>query len=309
MAQSGTRGGRRDAGRRARPLRVGTRNAAFQQWTALLTNRSARNRSREFVVQGVRPISLALQADWPVRAVLAADLPPGRPRSTWAQQVWDTAGGTRAVLAPELLAELGEREEDEAPELVLVLEQPPDDLDRLADAARRAPGPGTLADRLPDPWPPLLTVFDRPVSPGNIGTLARSLDAFGGTGLVVSGHAADPYDPRSVRASTGSLFGMPTVRVGSHRELLDWLGAQRAVGTAYTVVGTDETGTVPLRDADLTGPTVLVVGNETRGMTRAWREACDVVVSIPMVGTASSLNAATAGSLVLHAALEQRLAG
>lgn len=283
----------------ARPLRVTTRNAAFQQWGALLTNRTTRNRSGQFLVQGVRPITMALEAGWPVHTLLAADPSSGRSRSDWARGVWAEAGGSRALLTPDLLAELGEREGSEPPELVAVLELPPDDLDRLA----------SLGATRPEGWPPLLTVFDRPANPGNIGTLSRSLDAFGGTGLVVSGHAADPYDPRSVRASTGSLFAMPTVRVASHREVLDWVETQRASGTAYTVVGTDESGTVPLRDADLTGPLVVVVGNETRGMTRAWHEACDVVVTIPMVGTASSLNAATAGSLVLHEALQQRLDG
>ncbi len=72
------------------------------------------------------------------------------------------------------------------------------------------------------------------------------------------------------------------------------------------MVGTDETGSVDVRDADLTGPLIVVVGNETNGMTAAWREACDVLVSIPMAGSASSLNAATAGSIVLEEAFRQR---
>ena len=63
-----------------------------------------------------------------------------------------------------------------------------------------------------------------------------------------------------------------------------------------------------LRAADLTGPLVVVVGNETAGMTAAWREACDALVSIPMAGSASSLNAATAGSIVLDEAARQRRA-
>jgi TrmH family RNA methyltransferase len=60
---------------------------------------------------------------------------------------------------------------------------------------------------------------------------------------------------------------------------------------------------------DLTGPVLLVVGNETTGMSAAWRERCDVVTGIPMAGSASSLNAATAGSLVLYEAMRQRSGG
>lgn len=278
-------GGARAGSGPARVLRVHSRNATFQQWHSLLGNRTKRNRHREFLVQGVRPLTLALEHGWPVRALLRGD----GDLSTWAQGVWDqSAAESHGILAPELLAELGGKDEA-TPELLAVLELPPDDLDRV-----RTPG------RVP-----LVTVFDRPSSPGNIGTLVRSADAFGASGVVVTGHAADPYDPRSVRASTGSMLAVPVARVPSHAEVLAWVRGQPD-GPAWTVLGLDEGGDLPVRAADLTGPTVLVVGNETRGLTRAWREACDHVVSIPMVGAASSLNAGVAGSIVLHEALQQR---
>ena len=73
----------------------------------------------------------------------------------------------------------------------------------------------------------------------------------------------------------------------------------------YRIVGTDEEGSA-LTDVDLTGRVVLLVGNETNGLSTGWRAACDDVTSIPMTGTASSLNAAVAGSIVLHEALRQR---
>ncbi|GGB32387.1 rRNA methyltransferase [Flexivirga endophytica] len=265
-----------------------SRNATFQQWQALLGNRTKRHRAGEFIVQGVRPISLALEHDWDFTTLLRpVDARPTR----WAEDVWRTAPGQRYELADELLAELAERDTEEPPELVALVRMPPDDLDRLASPKST----------------PLIVVFDRPSGPGNIGTLTRSLDAFDGTGLIVAGHAADPYDPRAVRASTGSTFAVPTVRVPAAADVIGWVGQQRESGTHYTVFGTDEGGETDLRKVDLTGPTVLVVGNETRGMSRAWREACDRLISIPMVGSASSLNAAVAGSVVLHEALQQRL--
>lgn len=267
-----------------RAQRITSRNATFQQWQSLLSNRTKRFRHGEFMVQGVRPISLALQHDWDVRALLR---PIGGRPSSWAQEAWDTASGARYELAGDLLAELADREAGEAPELVAVLAMPADDLDRL---------------RAPDP---LITVFDRPTQPGNIGTLLRSIDAFGGTGLIVCGHGADPYDPKAVRASTGSLFAVPVVRVDAPGQIGQWVAGQSAA-RPWRVLGTDEGGRTDLRGVDLTGPTVLVVGNETRGLSKGWREICDEIISIPMVGSASSLNAATAGSIVLHEALVQR---
>src|SRR5581483_5392493 len=129
--------------------------------------------------------------------------------------------------------------------------------------------------------------FDRPGSPGNIGTVIRSADAFGASGVVVTGHAADPYDPKAVRASTGSLFAVPVVRVPAPRTVIDW--ARSAV---MRIIGSDEAGTVDIDACDLRG--LIVIGNETRGMSAAWFAACDDVARIPIGGAASSLNAASA---------------
>nr|WP_240489817.1 TrmH family RNA methyltransferase [Actinomadura atramentaria] len=231
-------------------------------------------------MQGVRPIGLAVEGGWPVRAVLRED---GRALSGWARGIVERAGGEVFEVAPELMRELGEKSE-ETPELLAVVELPADDFSRF-----------TVKEDF------LGVVFDRPSSPGNIGTIIRSVDAFGGHGVVVAGHAADPYDPKAVRASTGSLFSVPVVRARSHRDVIDW-----ARDAGLTVVGTDEKGDADIAEVDLTGPTLLVVGNETAGLSAGWREACEVMARIPITGTASSLNAANAATVVLYEAARQR---
>jgi tRNA G18 (ribose-2'-O)-methylase SpoU len=275
-------------------LRISTRNARFQQWQALLGNRTKRQRAGEFPVHGVRPISLAVHFDWPLTALLYdAD----RELSTWAREVLSTATAgdpVHVALATELMAELGEKDEG-APELIAIAALPPDSLARLA-AGDTAPAGPTLG-----------VVFDRPTGPGNIGTLIRSADAFGAHGVVVTGHAADPYDPRSVRASAGSLFAVPVIRVPSHRDVLAWRDTM-APAERPLLVATDERGELDVADADLTGPTYVVIGNETNGLSAAWRDACDLTVRIPMTGSASSLNAASAATVVLYEAARQRAA-
>jgi 23S rRNA (uridine2479-2'-O)-methyltransferase len=267
--------------------RITSRNARFQQWQSLLTNRNKRQRAGEFLVQGVRPITVAVQRGWPVRALIHST---ERPLSRWAEDLVRDVRAERVAMSPQLLAELGEKNET-APEVVAVLEMPPDDLSRIR----------TGSDFLG-------VLFDRPSGPGNIGTVIRSADAFGADGLIVTGHAADVYDPKSVRASTGSLFALPAVRVPSQREVVQWLEERRSHGEPIAVVGTDEDGEADLFDFDLTGPVLLLIGNETSGLSTAWRGLCDHTVRIPMTGSASSLNAAGAATAVLYEVTRQRIA-
>ena len=266
-----------------RVLRVSSRNARFQQWQALLGNRGKRQQAREFLVQGVRPITLAAGFGWRFRALV---YDAERPLSSWAEGMLRDVDAVRVPMSPGLLAELGEKAEDSL-ELVAVIEMPDDDLDRIAA------GPRFLG-----------LVLDRPASPGNLGSIIRSADAFGADGIIVAGHAADVYDPRTVRASTGSLFARPVVRCPSHREAAAWVAAQRARGVPMVLAGTDEQGDLDVFDFDFTQPVLLVVGTEATGLSSAWRDLCDRIVRIPMTGAASSLNAATA---VLYEITRQRV--
>lgn len=267
--------------------RITSRNARFQQWESLLNNRNKRSRAGEFLVQGVRPVSLAVQHGWRIRALIYDG---ERKLSQWAEELLRTVDAERISMAPDLLADLGEKNES-APEMVAVVEMPPDDLGRLRADSNF-----------------LGVLFDRPTSPGNIGSIIRSADAFGAHGLIVSGHAADVYDPKSVRASTGSLFAVPAVRVPSPGNVMAWVDARRAEGRPIVLVGTDEKGECDVFDFDLTQPVLLLIGNETSGLSNAWRDLCDHTVSIPMTGSASSLNAANAATAVLYEAHRQRIA-
>ncbi|MFC4139388.1 MULTISPECIES: TrmH family RNA methyltransferase [unclassified Microbacterium] len=265
-------------------LKISTRNARFQLIEALLHNRNRRLRDGRFIVQGVRPINQAIEHGW---AIETAVFDGQRKLSPWAKGLVAQASEGIAM-SPELLAELSGKE-DGAAEAIAIVRMPEDDLSRI-----------------PTSHDFLGMVFDRPTQPGNIGAILRSLDAFGGHGLVVSGHAADVYDPKSVRSSTGSLFATPAVRAASQGPVLDWIAEVRAGGVPVSVVATDEHGDVDVWDYDFTQPTLVLIGNETVGLSRGWREAADVTVRVPMRGSASSLNASNAATLMLYEAARQR---
>ncbi|MBF6212662.1 RNA methyltransferase [Nocardia puris] len=270
--------------------RVSTRNASVQVWQAYLNNRTKRHRDGRFLVQGVRPITQAVASGWPLETLIYR---LGGPElSSWARDLLDDTDVPSVGLVPELMADLGEKASG-TPELVAVAETRHPDLDEFA------PGePGEDA--------PVIVVFDRPNSPGNLGTLIRSADAFGADAVIVTGHGADQYDPQAVRASTGSLFAVPVYRAAGPAQVLALRDRQVARGIPTAVLGTDEHGAGPLYDRDLTDAVILVVGNETSGMSAAWQDACDEVLSIPMGGTASSLGAPSAGAVGLYEISRQR---
>jgi tRNA G18 (ribose-2'-O)-methylase SpoU len=259
--------------------RIHSANAEFQLLLSLRDNRRQRARQGRFLVEGVRPIDQAVAHGWEVDTFLTA---AGRALSDWARERLDVAAA-HVELDPPLLAELSQK--GETSELLAVVRTAPDELDRI----RMRPG-GIVA------------VFDRPVAPGNLGSVIRSADAFGADGVVVTGHGADLYDPQTVRASVGSLFALPAVRAGSWAEVERWLVRLRGEQPGLLVLGTSARAETAVADVDLSRPLVLVLGNETRGLSSAWRQACDELVTIPTAGSASSLNVAAAAAILLHEA-------
>ena len=258
---------------------ISTRDDRFQVLTSLLSSRNQRHRRRLFLVHGVRAVDQALASDWPLHAVVWN----GRSRlSRWAGQVLDRVNAEVAYeLAPELMAELSDKEEPA--ELVLVAQVPNRN---YSDFQARPPSTG----------PGVICCLDRIQSPGNLGTIIRSADAFGVAGLVLMGHSADPYDPHSVRASTGSLFAVPVVAAGGVAEAKAGLTSLRPTARW---IGADEKGR-PLGETAMGPAVVLILGSEGRGLSESAREACDELVAIPMTGTVSSLNVSVAAGILFH---------
>ena len=131
--------------------------------------------------------------------------------------------------------------------------------------------------------------------PGNLGTIIRTADAAGAAGVILVGDCCDPYAPDCVRATTGSIFAMTLVRM-PQKQFVDFLSAWpgESVGTAMNAKAS-------YRRA-YEAPTLLVLGSESRGLSRDVAAACQTLVSIPMRDGVESLNVATAAALMLYAA-------
>ena len=151
-------------------------------------------------------------------------------------------------------------------------------------------------------------VFDRPASPGNLGTIIRSCDALHVDGLVITGHAADLYDPETISATTGSFFALPVVRLPSRKELMPWFATIEQTIGSFQIVGSSAKAEEEITTHDFTKPTILVIGNETWGLSAGYKELCDSIVRIPIYGSATSLNVACAASVMLYEIDRQRRA-
>lgn len=149
--------------------------------------------------------------------------------------------------------------------------------------------------------PALLVALDNITDPRNLGAVVRSVAAFGGHGVVIPQRRSASVSAVAWRTSAGAAARLPVARaVNLTRTLKDW--QEKGV----TVVGLDAGGDTELDTFDATGPVVVVVGSEGKGLSRLVSETCDHILSIPMAGPVESLNASVAAGVVLADFARQR---
>lgn len=196
---------------------------------------------------------------------------------------------------------------------ISILEVPRNDLDRMtSNGLHQGIGlqvppysytdPADLLTAAMDaPEPALLVALDNITDPRNLGAVIRSTSAFGGHGVLIPERRSASITAVAWRSSAGAAARLPVARATNlNRTLLEWAksGAQ--------LVGLDAGGDVSLDDYDGTGPTIVVVGSEGKGLSRLVRENCDSILSIPIASEVESLNASVAAGAVLSEFARQR---
>jgi TrmH family RNA methyltransferase len=268
----------------AKTIRLYAENADFQHVETLRRNRQKRHRYRQFFVEGVRAINAALSYGWTIDAFYYS---AEGTLSSWAQEVLENSAAQRHyALSQDLMRKLSQK--NEGSELLAVLAMPEETLERL-----------------PSRTDLLLVLLDRCSNPGNLGTVIRSCDALGAHGLIMTGHSVDLYDPEVIRASVGSIFAIPIVRLPSHQDVWTWLEQNRL---PLQVIGSSARASKLLYQANLQKPSLILIGNETAGLSAAYLELAHELVKIPMRedSFATSLNMACATTSILYEAQRQR---
>jgi TrmH family RNA methyltransferase len=150
-------------------------------------------------------------------------------------------------------------------------------------------------DSLPVGKEGIYVAVEETADPGNLGTILRTVDAVGADGLIVVGQSTDPFHPTAVKASMGTLFTVAISRTADMGGVLSW-----ARGRGLQTIATSAKAKQIYWAADYRFPALLLMGSEREGLGREVLEAADLAVTIPMHGSASSLNVAVATSLLLY---------
>ncbi|MFC7451411.1 23S rRNA (guanosine(2251)-2'-O)-methyltransferase RlmB [Rhodococcus daqingensis] len=196
---------------------------------------------------------------------------------------------------------------------ISILEVPRTDLDRMSANGlhqgvalqvppyRYAHPDDLIAEARKQQEPALLVALDNITDPRNLGAVVRSVAAFGGHGVVIPQRRSASVTAVAWRTSAGAAARLPIAQATNlTRTLKDW------AAKGVQIVGLDAGGDTTLDEYDGTGPVVVVVGSEGKGLSRLVRETCDSILSIPMAGPVESLNASVAAGVVLADIARQR---
>lgn len=243
-----------------------------------LTSKRDRAASGAFLSEGLGFVEEALQRGWPVRTLVHAIALRADRRVREAAAQTRSAGGQVLEVSEAVLSAITRRDN---PQPVLgVFEQRWCPLDSLKPRKNET-----------------LVALDRVRDPGNLGTIIRTADAAGASGVILIGECTDPFALEAVRATMGSLLAMPLTKC-SEDEFFAW-----HKGSDAQVIATHLRGAVDYRQVDYARkPVVLLMGNEQSGLPDRLADAADQRVRIPQQGSAESLNLAIATAVMLYEA-------
>ena len=275
-------------------------NARVKRLTALRKKAKLRKEEQVFILEGER---------------LYTDTPPAYLREVYMTEEFllDKLGGivpeNCTIVTPEIMRKIADTE---TPQGVLCVAKMPryEMKDLLAGAHYSATGDSADSALLSAAQAdlrsaPLLLILESIQDPGNLGTMMRTAEAAGVTGVLMSSDTVDLFNPKTVRATMSAIFRVPFMYTN------DLAGEMRSLQESYgiKIYAAHLKASRPYDEVVCTGPCAFLIGNEGNGLTDAAAEAADARIHIPMKGQIESLNAAMAAGILLFEAARQRRTG
>ncbi len=265
---------------------LGPKHPLLQRLRRLIERRSFRFSEEAFVVEGVRAVDEALHGHADLEAIyVGTDV-----RSDFITAVLDTAY-QRDIPIIECVAGALEKIGDSiSPQPILAVARMR--LAELASVASMAAASNGF-----------LVVCVELQDPGNAGTIIRSAESSGASGVVLCAGSVDAYNPKTVRSTAGAMFHIPVVAAGDAFSVIDVL---REHGIFTWATHAREHGAIDYETADLRASVAFVLGNEAHGLSEDIQNHVDGLLTIPMIGKSESLNAGVAASVLCFEAARQR---
>jgi TrmH family RNA methyltransferase len=256
-------------------------NPRVKAWTQLL-EKKGRDKLGQFVIEGVHLVQEAIASSTPIETIVYAEERAHVLPAELLEQA-RTAGIECVAVSDPVLAKCTDTQ---TPQAIFAV------LSKLAWEPQQLLTTGA--------GPSLVVVIDGIQDPGNLGTIIRSADAVGATGVLLGRGTVDLYNPKTVRSTMGSLFHLPIAQ----GDLLETLPQASAQG--ISIVTTSLQGSTSCYEFDFSQDVWFVIGNEGQGVSASVAELATQHILIPMRGQAESLNAAMAATVVLFEAMRQR---
>ncbi|AHG43812.1 RNA methyltransferase [Rhizobium leguminosarum bv. trifolii CB782] len=243
-----------------------------------LTNKKSREESGTFLAEGLKLVIDAIELGWTIRTLVYAKAAKGKPLVEQMAARTVASGGLVLEVSEKVIASITRRDN---PQMVVgIFEQ-------------RWKSLKDIRPREGETW----VALDRVRDPGNLGTIIRTADAAGASGIILIGETTDPFSLETVRATMGSVFAVPVARA-TPEEFIAW---RKSAGVS--VVATHLAGAVDYRTIDYRNkPVVLLMGNEQSGLPEQLAREADALARIPQQGRADSLNLAVATAVMLFEA-------
>ncbi|AJC77682.1 tRNA/rRNA methyltransferase SpoU-like protein [Rhizobium etli bv. phaseoli str. IE4803] len=243
-----------------------------------LTNKKSREESGTFLAEGLKLVIDAIELGWTIRTLVYAKAAKGKPLVEQMAAKTVASGGLVLEVSEKVIGSITRRDN---PQMVVGI------FDQRWKPLK------DIRPREGETW----LALDRVRDPGNLGTIIRTADAAGASGVILVGEATDPFSLETVRATMGSVFAVPVARA-TPEEFLAW---RKSAGVA--VVATHLAGAVDYRTIDYRKkPIVLLMGNEQSGLPEQLAKEADALARIPQQGRADSLNLAVATAVMLFEA-------
>lgn len=256
------------------PPITSTQNPKIKQLLALQQKSQLRRQTGLFVVEGRRELEHCIQAGYEVDCLYTTTVSPelaNLPTCLVSQHVYERIayrGSTENVMAVVRARQIG--------------------LEQLLPPAKGRPAS------------PLFVVLEGVEKPGNLGAVLRTADAAAATAVIVCDPLTDLYNPNLIRASIGACFTVPTVACTTE-ECIAFLKAN-----GVQILTAQLQDSYLYYDTPMDGPTAIVMGTESTGLTETWRRAADAHIRIPMCGRLDSLNVSVSAAILLFEAVRQR---